>query len=44
MMKQKYIELFNKYDVKVIVDNTNNFFPPVIFEEDPNLNNLNWQY
>lgn len=32
--------IINKYDVKVIVDNTNNFFPPVIFEEDPNLNNL----
>lgn len=33
-------EVLNKYDVKVIVDNTNNLFPPVIFEEDPNLNNL----
>lgn len=33
-------EVLNKYDVKVIVDNTNNLYPPVIFEEDPNLNNL----
>ena len=33
-------EILNKYDVRVIVDNTNNSFPPVIFEEDPNLNNL----
>lgn len=33
-------EILNKYDVKVIVDNTNNSSPPVIFEEDPNLNNL----
>ncbi len=33
-------EVLNKYDVKVIVDNSKNFSPPVIFEEDPNLNNL----
>lgn len=33
-------EVLNKYAVKVIVDNSNNFSPPVIFEEDPNLNNL----
>lgn len=33
-------EILNKYDVRVIVDNTNNSCPPVIFEEDPNLNNL----
>ena len=33
-------EVLNKYDVRVIVDNTNNSLPPVIFEEDPNLNNL----
>ena len=33
-------ELFGKYDVKVLVDNSKNFSPPVIFEEDPNLNNL----
>lgn len=33
-------EILNKYDVRVIVDNTNNSSPPVIFEEDPNLNNL----
>ncbi len=33
-------EILNKYDVKVIVDNTNNLSPPIIFEEDPNLNNL----
>ena len=33
-------EILNKYDVKVIVDNTNVFSPPVIYEEDPNLNNL----
>ena len=32
--------ILNKYDVKVIVDNSNNFVPPVIYEEDPNLNNL----
>ena len=33
-------EILNKYDVRVIVDNTNNTSPPVIYEEDPNLNNL----
>ena len=33
-------EILNKYDVRIIVDNTNNSSPPVIFEEDPNLNNL----
>lgn len=33
-------DVLNKYDVRVIVDNSNNFTPPVIFEEDPNLNNL----
>lgn len=33
-------EVLNKYDVKVVVDNSKNFSPPVIFEEDPNLNNL----
>ncbi|SCJ97651.1 Lon protease [uncultured Clostridium sp.] len=33
-------EVLNKYDVKVIVDNSKNFSPPVIFEEDPSLNNL----
>ena len=33
-------EVLNKYDVRVVVDNTNNSSPPVIFEEDPNLNNL----
>lgn len=33
-------EVLSKYDVRVIVDNTNNSSPPVIFEEDPNLNNL----
>ena len=33
-------DILNKYDVRVIVDNTNNSAPPVIFEEDPNLNNL----
>ena len=33
-------EVFGKYDVKVLVDNSKNFSPPVIFEEDPNLNNL----
>lgn len=33
-------DILNKYDVKVIVDNTSNLSPPIIFEEDPNLNNL----
>lgn len=33
-------EVLNKYDVKVVVDNSKNLSPPVIFEEDPNLNNL----
>lgn len=33
-------EVLNKYDVKVIVDNSKNLAPPVIFEEDPTLNNL----
>ena len=33
-------EVLNKYNVEVIVDNSKNFSPPVIFEEDPSLNNL----
>ncbi len=33
-------EVLNKHDIKVVVDNSKNFSPPVIFEEDPNLNNL----
>lgn len=33
-------DILNKYDINVIVDNSNNLIPPVIYEEDPNLNNL----
>lgn len=33
-------DVLNKYDVKVVVDNANNSIPPVIYEEDPSLNNL----
>ena len=33
-------DILNKYYINVIVDNSNNLIPPVIYEEDPNLNNL----
>ncbi|MCB2359328.1 AAA family ATPase [Clostridium estertheticum] len=33
-------EIIYKYIVNVIVDNSNNKVPPVIFEQDPNLTNL----
>ena len=33
-------EIICKYVVNVIVDNSNNSVPPVIFEQDPNLTNL----
>lgn len=33
-------EILNKYSVKVLVDNSANNHPPIIYEEDPNINNL----
>lgn len=36
----KITEVLSKYQVNVIVDNSENEYPPVIFEEDPTINNL----
>lgn len=33
-------EILNKFEVNVIVDNSENEYPQVIFEEDPTINNL----
>ncbi|MGL5380854.1 AAA family ATPase [Clostridium sp.] len=33
-------QAINKYNVQVLVDNSMNTHPPVIFEEDPSINNL----
>ncbi|MDD7794561.1 AAA family ATPase [Clostridium sp. 'White wine YQ'] len=38
--EDKIIEIINKYVVNVIVDNSDNKTPRVIFEEDPTINNL----
>lgn len=37
---EKINEIINKYEVNVIVDNSDNKIPQVIFEEDPSINNL----
>jgi len=38
---EEYInEIISKYLVNVLVDNSENDTPPIIFEEDPNINNL----
>lgn len=38
---EEYInEIISKYMVNVLVDNSKNDNPPIIFEEDPNINNL----
>lgn len=33
-------EVLNKYSVQVLVDNSANTHPPIVYEEDPNVNNL----
>jgi predicted ATP-dependent protease len=38
--EEKINEIIYKYEVNVIVDNSENDKPQVIFEEDPNVNNL----
>ena len=38
--EEKINEIIFKYVVNVIVDNSENVVPPVIFEQDPNLTNL----
>jgi predicted ATP-dependent protease len=38
--EEKINEIIFKYVVNVIVDNSKNLVPPVIFEQDPNLTNL----
>ncbi|GAA0121373.1 AAA family ATPase [Clostridium faecium] len=38
--EDKINEIIYKYMINVIVDNSDQEYPPVIFEEDPNLNNL----
>ncbi|MGH4120076.1 AAA family ATPase [Clostridium sp.] len=38
--EEKINEIIYKYVVNVIVDNSKNLVPPVIFEQDPNLTNL----
>lgn len=38
--EEKINEIIFKYIVNVVVDNSHNKKPPVIFEEDPSLNNL----
>jgi predicted ATP-dependent protease len=38
--EEKINEIIYKYVVNVIVDNSKNQIPPVIFEQDPNLTNL----
>ncbi|WP_291582912.1 AAA family ATPase [Clostridium sp. UBA6640] len=38
--EEKINEIIYKYMINVIVDNSEQNSPPVIFEEDPNLNNL----
>jgi predicted ATP-dependent protease len=38
--EEKISEIINKFDVNVIVDNSKNKYPRVIFEEDPSVQNL----
>lgn len=38
--EEQLYQLINKYDIHLLVDNSLRSTPPVIYEEDPNLNNL----
>ena len=38
--EEKLYDIINKYDIHLLVDNSLNINPPVIYEEDPSLNNL----
>ena len=38
--EDKLYEIVNKYDIHLLVDNSLNLNPPIIYEEDPSLNNL----
>lgn len=38
--EEKINEIINRYDINVLVDNSENSFPQVFFEEDPNVINL----
>lgn len=38
--ESEIIEVLSKYSVQVLVDNSTNNHPPIIFEEDPSVNNL----
>ena len=38
--EDKLYEVISKYDIHLLVDNSLNLNPPIIYEEDPSLNNL----
>ena len=38
--EEKLYEVINKYSIQVLVDNSYNNNPPIIYEEDPSFNNL----
>lgn len=38
--EEQLYQVINKYDIHLLVDNSLRTTPPVIYEEDPNLNNL----
>ena len=38
--EEKLYEVINRYNIHLLVDNSKTYHPPVIYEEDPNSNNL----
>ncbi|MCR1952300.1 MULTISPECIES: AAA family ATPase [unclassified Clostridium] len=38
--EEQLYQVINKYDMHLLVDNSSRSTPPVIYEEDPNINNL----
>ena len=38
--EEKIYEVINRYNIHLLVDNSKTYHPPVIYEEDPNVNNL----
>ncbi|GAA0084529.1 AAA family ATPase [Clostridium sp. CTA-7] len=38
--EEQLYEVINKYNIHLLVDNSLRYTPPVIYEEDPNVNNL----
>ncbi|WP_288221553.1 AAA family ATPase [uncultured Clostridium sp.] len=38
--EEKLYDIINKYNIHVLVDNSSIYHPPIIYEEDPNVNNL----